>query len=190
MTDSDTRPGLAELFLAFAKMSLAGFGGVLPWARRAVVDEHKWMTAEEFNEAFALAQFLPGANIVNFSVVFGSRIRGPLGGVVAFAGLLGPPVILVLILGILYSIYGELIWLQRILAGVAAAAAGLIIAVVARMAEPVFRRAALGFAPIVAVAVFVAVGLLRWPLPWVLAVAAPISVALAFWSKRGSAHGR
>lgn len=185
---SDNRPGLAELFFSFAKMSLAGFGGVLPWARRAVVEEHKWMTAEEFNEAFALSQFLPGPNIVNFSVVFGSRIRGPLGGLAAFFGLLGPPVVLVIFLGVLYAIYGELVWLQRILAGVAAAAAGLIVAVVVKMAEPVFCR--IGFGPFVAMAVFIAVGLLRWPLPWVLVVAAPISVALAFRSKRGVAHGR
>ena len=53
-------PGLIELFLAFAKMSLAGFGGVLVWARRAIVDQHRWMTADEFNETYALCHFLPG----------------------------------------------------------------------------------------------------------------------------------
>ena len=67
----DAPPGLLELFWAFAKMSLAGFGGVLVWARRAIVDQHKWMTADEFNEAFALCHFLPGPNIVNLSMVFG-----------------------------------------------------------------------------------------------------------------------
>ena len=61
------QPGLAELFLAFAKMSLAGFGGVLVWARRGIVEQHRWMTAEEFNETFALCHFLPGPNIVNLS---------------------------------------------------------------------------------------------------------------------------
>ena len=69
------QPGLLELFVAFAKMSLAGFGGVLVWARRGIVDQHRWMTAEEFNETFALCHFLPGPNIVNLSVVFGSRFR-------------------------------------------------------------------------------------------------------------------
>jgi chromate transporter len=58
------QPGLLELFVAFAKMSLAGFGGVLVWARRGIVDQHRWMTAEEFNETFALCHFLPGPNIV------------------------------------------------------------------------------------------------------------------------------
>src|ERR1035437_9959373 len=72
-----TPPGLIPLFVAFAKMSLAGFGGVLVWARRGIVDQHRWMTADEFNETYALCHFLPGPNIVNLSVVFGSRFRGP-----------------------------------------------------------------------------------------------------------------
>src|SRR6266851_10394268 len=86
-----TPPGLVALFVAFAKMSLAGFGGVLVWARRGIVDQHRWMTADEFNETFALCHFLPGPNIVNLSVVFGSRFRGIPGGLAAFAGLVGPP---------------------------------------------------------------------------------------------------
>src|SRR5438309_3310377 len=87
-------PSLIALFVAFAKMSLAGFGGVLVWARRAIVEQNRWMTAEEFNETFALCHFLPGPNIVNLSVVFGSRFRGVAGGVAAFAGLVGPPVLI------------------------------------------------------------------------------------------------
>jgi chromate transporter len=78
------RPGLLELFLAFAKMSLAGFGGVLVWARRGIVEQHRWMTAEEFNETFALCHFLPGPNIVNLSVVFGARFGGIWGSLAAF----------------------------------------------------------------------------------------------------------
>ena len=72
-------------------MSLAGFGGVLVFARRAIVEQHRWMTAEEFNETFALCHFLPGPNIVNLTMVFGSRFRGIAGGLAAFTGLLGPP---------------------------------------------------------------------------------------------------
>src|SRR3954469_22361682 len=91
-------PGLIELFAAFAKMSLSGFGGVLVWARRAIVDQHRWMTADEFNETYALCHFLPGPNIVNLSVVFGSRFRGIPGGVAAFAGLVGPPMLIAVML--------------------------------------------------------------------------------------------
>src|SRR5271154_6152310 len=96
-------PGLVELFVAFAKMSTAGFGGVLYWARRGIVDQHRWMTADEFNETYALCHFLPGPNIVNFSMVFGSRIRGLAGGIAAFAGLLAPPPVIIIILAALYA---------------------------------------------------------------------------------------
>jgi chromate transporter len=86
----------------------------------------------------------------------------------------------VIVLAIFYSVYGELEALRRILAGVACAAAGLIIAMVVKMGEPVLRhRFTPG--PVLLVATFVAVGLLRWPLPMVLAVLAPVSVGLAFW---------
>src|SRR6201992_2907578 len=79
-------PGLFALFIAFAKMSLAGFGGVLVFARRGIVEQHRWMTADEFNETFALCHFLPGPNIVNLSVGFGAWFRGLAGGAVALAG--------------------------------------------------------------------------------------------------------
>src|ERR1041385_2962762 len=77
-------PGLIELFLAFAKVSLSGFGGVLVFARRAIVEKYRWMTADEFNETYALCHFLPGPNICNLSVVFGARIRGIAGSFAAF----------------------------------------------------------------------------------------------------------
>src|SRR6266436_8721434 len=102
-----TPPGLSALFMAFAKISLAGFGGVLVWARRGIVDQRRWMTADEFNETYALCHFLPGPNVVNLSVVFGSRFRGTVGGIAAFLGLVGPPMVVVTILGALYMRYGE-----------------------------------------------------------------------------------
>ncbi len=176
-------PNLTELFFGFAKCSLSGFGGVLPFARRMVVEERRWMTPQEFNEAFALAHFLPGPNIVNFSVVFGSRLRGRIGAVVAFAGLMGPPVLVVILLGILYTLYGEIDALRRILGGIAAAAAGLIAATAIKMAEPVLRHR-FRAGPVVLAATFVAIGLLRLSLPMVLAVLAPISVGLAYWWAR------
>ncbi|MCX7321392.1 MAG: chromate transporter, partial [Hyphomicrobiales bacterium] len=89
-------------------MSLAGFGGVLVWARRAIVEQHRWMTADQFNETFALCHFLPGPNIVNLSVVFGARIRGIPGAIAAFTGLLGPPVLIVTGIAMLYAHYGDL----------------------------------------------------------------------------------
>jgi chromate transporter len=176
-------PSLIALFVAFAKMSLAGFGGVLVWARRGIVDQHKWMTAEEFNETFALCHFLPGPNIVNLSFVFGSRFRGLAGGIAAFAGLLGPPALIVTVLAALYQRYGEIDALRRILAGVACAAIGLMLAVVFRMMMPLIRRRdVVGL--LVLLAVFVAIGLLRLPLAPVLLVAIPLSIAITFFMQR------
>ena len=170
-------PGLLELFIAFAKMSLAGFGGVLVWARRGIVEQHRWMTADEFNETFALCHFLPGPNIVNLSVVFGSRFRGIPGGIAAFAGLVFPPMVIAIVLAALYARYGEIDALRRILAGISCAAVGLLIAVVFKMAMPLVRRRdAAGL--VILVAVFVAIGLLRLPLPMVLLVAIPLSLAI------------
>ena len=176
-------PGLMELFFAFAKISLAGFGGVLVFARRGIVDQRRWMTAEEFNATFALCHFLPGPNTVNLSVVFGSRFRGVAGGIAALAGLLGPPMVLITILAAFYARYGEVDALRRILAGVSCVAAGLLISAVVRMAMPLIRkRDATGL--LVMAVVFGAVGLLRLPLPAVLLVAAPVSIAIAFARRR------
>jgi len=173
------QPGLLELFVAFAKMSLAGFGGVLVWARRGIVDQHRWMTAEEFNETFALCHFLPGPNIVNLSVVFGSRFRGIAGGIAAFAGLVGPPMVIATILAALYARYGEIDVLRRILAGVSCAAVGLLISVVFKMMMPLIKkRDAVGL--VMLVAVFIAIGLVRLPLQVVLLVAIPLSLGITY----------
>lgn len=176
-------PNIAELFLAFAAISLSGFGGVLAWARRIMVERRRWFTAEEFNEAFALCAFLPGGNMVNFAVIFGSRMRGPLGALAAVAGLLGPPMILIIAVGALCAQYGELPALRRMLTGVAAAAAGLMVATVAKMARPLFRVPSKNpavIAPLIALSTFVAIGLLHWPLPLVLLVIVPVSIGVAF----------
>jgi len=176
------RPSLSELFGAFVVVSISGFGGALPWARRMIVEQKHWMTAQEFNEAFALSQFLPGPNVVNFSVVFGSRFGGAPGAAVALAGLMGPPLIIVTILAALYARYGDLDVLGRILSGITAAATGLLISVVAKMAAPLFRKR-WNWAPLIAIAAFISVAIMQWPLPWVFVVLAPISIAFA-WVKR------
>jgi len=185
-TSHPAPPGLIALFVAFAKISLAGFGGVLVFARRAIVEEHRWMTADEFNETYALCHFLPGPNIVNLSMVFGARFRGLAGGIAAFAGLLGPPIALVTVIAALYAHFGQFDALRRILAGVSCAAAGLLISAVFRMMSPLIKKrdiAGLGLM----VAVFAAIGLLRLPLLAVLLVGAPLSIAISFVRSRGTA---
>jgi len=181
-TPSAPTPALLDLFLAFALISLSGFGGVLAWSRRMLVEERKWMTAEEFNDAYALCQFLPGPNVVNLSVVFGRRIRGLPGAAVALVGLIGPPFVIVTLIAFIYARWGEVAALQRMLLGVAAAAAGLMLGTCAKMALPLFKNR-LGPAPLVALATFASIGVLRWRLYGALAVLVPLSIAVA-WARR------
>jgi chromate transporter len=172
-------PSVIALFLAFAKMSVAGFGGVLYWARRAIVDQHHWMSADEFNETYALCHFLPGPNIVNLSMVFGARLRGIAGGIAAFIGLLVPPMLIMTALAALYARYGEVDALRRILAGVSCAAVGLLIANVLRMMTPLVKRRDLA-SLVMLVIVFVTIGFVRLPMPAVLLAAIPVSIAVTF----------
>jgi chromate transporter len=179
-SSTPSRPSLSDLFRGFLAASVAGFGGVLPWARRMIVERRRWMTNEEFNEGFALSQFLPGPNMINFSVVFGTRIGGAAGAAVALAGLIGPPLVIVSLLAVLYERYGDLDALSRILAGVAAAAAGLLIAVIAKMTSPLFTKR-WNSAPLVVILAFIGVAVLHWPLPYVFLGLTPFSVALAWF---------
>jgi chromate transporter len=176
-------PGLSELFFAFLGLALTGFGGVMPWARRMLVEQRRWLTEEKFAEDLALAQFLPGPNIINLSVVVGARFQGPMGALVACLGLVGAPVVLMMICGALYGRYGEAAWLRGPLAGLSAAAAGLVIAMVGKLAAPMFRARHLP-AILFALLAFLAVGFLRFPLGWVLLVLAPLSVAVFWWRLR------
>ncbi len=171
---------MAELFTGFAACSLSGFGGVLPFARRMIVDQRRWMTQDEFNETFALSQFLPGPNIVNFSVVFGSRFGGATGAAVALAGLLGPPVAIVTVMAVLYSYFGDVAAIGRVLTGISAAAAGVLIATVIKMATADLRGESCIGRPCWRLVAFVAVGPLHWPLQWMFLVLAPVGIALAW----------
>jgi chromate transporter len=182
-TVNQSPPTVAALFFAFAKMSLAGFGGVLAFARRGIVEEHRWMTADEFNETFALCHFLPGPNIVNLTVVFGSRFRGIIGGIAAFVGLVGPPMLLVTVLGALYMRFGDVDALRRILAGVSCGAVGLLIAALFKMMLPLLKRRDAP-ALVVMVLVFIAIGIMRLPLQIVVLVAIPISIGITCLIRR------
>lgn len=173
------RPSLWSLFSSFAIVSTFGFGGTLAWARRMAVDERRWMSATEFNEVFALCQFLPGPNVVNFAVVFGARVRRVPGAIVSVAGLCGPSLILMIILGWLYARYGDIPALQRFLGGVVAAAAGLTLGTFGRMAQPLVQNKQ-WVAVVLMVAVFVAVGFLKLPLWWALGIFPPLGIIIGW----------
>jgi chromate transporter len=176
----ERRLSLAELFFGFASAGLSGFGGVMPFARRMIVEDRRWMTDLEFAEVLGLGQFLPGPNIVNVSVLIGSRYNGWLGSVAAFLGLMLPPFVISIILGILYARYGHLPLVQHVFTGITAAASGLLLGTAGKLARPLLRRPP---AIVFLVLAFVAIALLRYPLLAVLVVLAPFSV-LAAWPWR------
>jgi len=176
-------PALSELFTGFLAISLSGFGGVLPWARRMLVERRGWLSEREFAETLAFCQFLPGANIVNMAIIVGSRFHGAAGALTAFAGLVGVPLLIMLACGALYLHFGEFEMLRGALAGLAAAAAGLVVAMAIKMALPLVQERRVS-AILFALAAFAAVGLLRLPLYWVVLVLAPLSMVWCYWRPR------
>lgn len=177
--DEAAVPSLGALFAGFFSVAALAFGGVLPWARFVMVDKRRWLTPDEFTDTLALCQLLPGPNIVNMGVAVGARFHGPAGSLVALAGLMGLPVAVVLTLATLYARFATLPQVTGALAGMAAAAAGLVVAMALKLAEPILRRAFLASAPVVAL-MFAAIAILRLPLWPVILVVAPLSVALAW----------
>jgi len=176
--ENPPRPDLRALFLGFSSVGLSGFGGVLPFARRMLVEQRRWMTAEEFNTQLGLCQFLPGPNVVNLAVVVGKRHAGLAGAIVAPFGLLAGPLVIVLLLAMLYDRYGELPLVQSMLRGIAAAGAGLLFAMAWRMASALRDKAF--FLPF-AILVVIAIAGLRWPMLWVMLGGLVLSGGVAWW---------
>ena len=174
-------PSPRELFLRFTQVSLSGFGGVMPFARRMLVEERRWLNAEEFTDLLSLCQLLPGPNIVNVSVCVGARYHGVRGALAAFAGLMLAPFMIILALGTLYTQYGHLPAVSAAFRGVSAAAAGLVVAMALKMAASRRLRSAMA---LFAVVTFVGIALMRLPLVFFLLGAAPLSVVAAFWRAR------
>ncbi|MFZ2124623.1 MAG: chromate transporter [Rhodoferax sp.] len=171
---SASHPGprsLAELFWAFTVLALQGFGGVVAIVQRELVDKRQWLTPAQFVEDWAVAQVLPGPNVVNISLMIGDRYFGVRGGMVALAGMLSFPLVIVLILAALFSGVSDSVAVQGALRGMGAVAAGMIVATGLRLLVAL-KGNVLGSAVClgVAVATFVAIALLRLPLIWVLLV--------------------
>jgi chromate transporter len=181
MTEADPPPGVRGeitrrvLFTSFLKIGLLGFGGVMPLARRVLVEERRLLTDREFAELIGMCQVLPGPNVVNLSVILGARWQGPIGALLALTGILFVPVIAVLVLATFYASVERVPAVRSAIAAASAAAAGLILGTAIRLltgTRPPLRGLLLG------AMVFVAVGVLQAPLLWVLAVVVPLAVAL------------
>lgn len=158
-----------DLFLSFTWLALQGFGGVLAVVQRVLVEEKRWMSKEQFVEDWAVAQIMPGPNVVNLSLMIGGRYFGLTGALAGLAGMLTAPLIVVLLLASAFGGVSDAAWAQGALRGMGAVSAGLIAAVGLKLigalkTNPMGMPVCIGLA----VLSFVGVGVMRWPLAWVL----------------------
>lgn len=180
--DTAARPAdLTALFLAFNRLSLQGFGGVLPVAQRELVERRRWLTRDEFVELLAVCQVLPGPNVINLALMLGDRFFGLRGAFVALAGMLAMPTVVVLLLATLYGRYADIPWVAGALRGMGAVAAGLVVSTAIKLLGTL-RRNPLGvpLGAAFAAATFVAVAWLRLPLVGVILVAGSLGFAIAW----------
>jgi chromate transporter len=174
---------LSTIVLVFSRIGVLSFGGgLIAWMHREAVEVRRWLGDQEFLSGLAICQVMPGGNMVNMSLYLGIRLRGALGAVTALLGLVGLPILIVIAIATLYARYDTLRTLHLVLDGVAAAAVGMNISTGIKAA----RRNSKTLVPIViAGSVFLAVGVLHWPMLAVVAGLAPVSIALA----RSRRHG-
>ena len=173
--------GVGELFAGFRGLGLISFGGALPFVRRAVVDQRRWLSSEEFIDLLGLCQFLPGGNVINLSVAIGMRFRGALGALAAITGFIAVPSLIVIALGVVYAKTQHDPIVHHLFGGLAAAAAGLLVAMAMKVAKPLVRSPEGLF---VAALMFLAIALLRLPLLPTMLVLTPLSIALAWRRQR------
>jgi chromate transporter len=166
----------AALFWAFSWLALQGFGGVVAIVQREMVEHRRWLTNAQFVDDWAVAQVMPGPNVVNLSLMLGGRFFGAAGAAVALAGMLSLPLCILLVLVVAVGSWVEVAPVQGALRGLGAVAAGLIAGTGLKMMAPL-RHNALGTWACagLASACFVAVAWLRWPLAWVLLGCAPLT---------------
>jgi chromate transporter len=158
-----------DLFWSFSFLALQGFGGVLAVVQRELVENKKWLTREEFVEDWAVAQILPGPNVVNLALMIGDRYFGMHGALAALAGMLLFPLVIVLIIAVAFAGVSDMPQVQGALRGMGAIAAALITATGLKLISAI-RGNVMGASVCWALAAitFVAIGILRWPLVWVL----------------------
>jgi chromate transporter len=171
---------LRGIFSLFFKIGIFSFGGgVLGWLFREAVEKRRWITDADFLGGLTLAQVMPGINVTNMAVYIGQRLKGAVGAVVAVVAVFSGPFFFVIGLFMVYARVKEVSWAPDFLSGVAAAAVGLFLSVGVKS----IRKNIVTISQwLVMGAVFFAVGILRWPLVYVVAVMAPISVGLAWFA--------
>ena len=169
LNDPPRPQSLTDLFVSFTLLALQGFGGVLAVVQREMVEKKRWMTQDEFIEDWAVAQIMPGPNVVNLSLMIGGRYFGLKGAMAALAGMLTAPLIIVLLLAVVYAQFANHPGVAGALRGMGAVAAGLIAATGLKLSGALVKNV-LGLRLCISLGVmcFMAIALLRWPLVYVL----------------------
>ena len=161
---------------------MSGFGGVLPWARRTLVERDKILTSEEFSAILGICQIVPGPNIVNLAVCIGSRFGGARGALAAVLGLTLGPISIVMFLAVLYEHYSYLDSVKGVLRGISAVGVGLIASTGFKMLKDEFRYPAMF---IVVIVTILAASYFHLGLGWVVLISSPLALVLA-WKKAHS----
>ena len=161
---------------------MSGFGGVLPWARRTLVERDKILTSEEFSAILGICQIVPGPNIVNLAVCIGSRFGGAWGAAAAVLGLTLGPISIVMLLAVLYEHYSYLDSVKGVLRGISAVGVGLIASTGFKMLKDEFRYPAMF---IVVIVTILAASYFHLGLGWVVLISSPLALVLA-WKKAHS----
>ena len=175
-SSSGERVTLGALFIGFLKVGLCSFGGGLVWVRCLVVDQHQWISEQEFAETLSLCQFMPGPNIVGIAVCVGAKLRGGIGATAALCGFIAIPWGIGFSLGVLFLEYAHLTLLRSVLGGISATAAGLLIATGIRLLLPHRGRPTAVLFATLAFGLMAVIGL---PLLVVLLGLVPLSIAVA-----------
>jgi len=171
----------AELFFAFNRMALQGFGGVLAVAQHELVERKRWLSRQQFVEMLSLSQVLPGPNVVNLALMLGDRYFGWRGALSALAGMLLVPLVIVLVLTAAYAELSGIEVVAGALRGMGAVAAGLVIATAFKLMGTLrTNRLGLPLAAAFSIATFVMIALLRWPLVGVLGGLGSLAVGMAW----------
>ena len=174
------RPGLRELFVCMTQVAFSAFGGGMSlWSHRIIVERRQWMTSESFVTGLTVARLFPGPNQINMSVYIGSIFQGLPGSLAAVAGIILFPFTLLMLLGLLYFQFSAIAEVNRLLTGLAAAAAGMALSMGFKILE-VYKTDYLALT--IAVIVFVSLQIFRFHLIPVVLVAGPIAMSL-YWPR-------
>src|SRR6516165_1273009 len=124
-----------DIFWQFLIIGATSFGGVVPYLREGLVTKNHWVDDKEFVELLSISQSLPGLNATNMAILLGDRLRGWMGALAGIAGICLPGGLLMLGAGMFYRVHGDHPYVTYMLKGVAAAAAGLLLATVIQLGK-------------------------------------------------------